>query len=124
MKLAQASFPGDSAKRIVLITDGVETIGSARVAASRLAEDGIGLDVIPIDLASKSEVLVEKIDLPGEIRQGQPFETRVVVQRYQEGTDIPVEGRLRVIRSIGPREQVLLDTPQTLDRDINVFPDS
>lgn len=123
LKLAQASFPEDTAKRVVVITDGVETLGSASATAKRMAESGIGIDVVPIDLAAKSEILVEKVDLPTDIRQGQPFETRVVVQRYQEGDrNEPVEGRLRVVRSVGPREQVLLDTPQTLDRDVNVFP--
>lgn len=123
LKLAQASFREDSAKRVVIITDGVETLGSATATAKRMAEAGIGIDVVPIDLAAKSEILVEKIDLPTDIRQGQPFETRVVVQRYQEGDrNEPVEGRLRVIRSVGPREQILLDEPQTLDRDVNVFP--
>lgn len=123
LKLAQASFPEDTAKRVVIVTDGVETLGSAAITAKRMADSGIGIDVVPIDLASKSEILVEKVDLPTDIRQGQPFETRVVVQRYQEGDEnLPVEGRLRVIRSVGPREQILLDTPQTLDRDINVFP--
>jgi uncharacterized membrane protein len=123
LKLAQASFPEDSAKRVVVITDGVETLGQAATTARRMAESGIGIDVVPIDLASKSEILVEKVDLPTEIRQGQPFETRVVVQRYQEGDrNEPVQGRLRVVRSVGPREQILLDTPQTLDRDVNVFP--
>lgn len=123
LKLAQASFHEDSAKRIVVITDGVETLGTAATTARRMAESGIGIDVVPIDLATKSEILVEKIDIPSNIRQGQPFETRVVVQKYQEaGQESPVDGRLRVIRSVGPREQILLDSAQTLDRDVNVFP--
>ena len=123
LKLAQASFPEDTAKRVIVVTDGVETLGSAAATAQRMADSGIGIDVVPIDLASKSEILVEKVDLPSDIRQGQPFETRVVVQRYQEGDgNEPVQGRLKVTRSVGPREQILLDTPQTLDRDVNVFP--
>lgn len=123
LKLAQAAFPEDSAKRVVVITDGVETIGSAAAVAKSMADTGIGIDVVPINLAAKSEILVEKVDLPADIRQGQPFETRVVVQRYQEnGQNEPVEGRLKLTRSIGPTDQVLLDTPVTLDKDINVFP--
>ncbi len=88
-----------------------------------MAELGIGFDVVPIDLAAKSEVLVEKIDLPNDIRQGQPFETRVVVQRYQESNDNqPVQGTLRVTRRVGSREELILNQEQSLDRDINVFP--
>ncbi len=124
LKLAQASFPEDSAKRVVVITDGVETLGTAQVTAQRMAEEGIGIDVVPIDLAAKSETLVEKIDLPTDIRQGQPFETRVVVQRYQEeGKDDPVKGTLKVTRSIGPSEETVFSSDDiTLDREVNVFP--
>ena len=46
-----------------------------------------------------------------------------MVNKYQEqGTDEPVPGRLRLLRSSGPREQVLLDESITLDKDVNVFP--
>jgi uncharacterized membrane protein len=123
LKLAQASFPEDSAKRVVILTDGIETIGSSTAVAKSMVENGIGIDVIPISLSARSEILVEKVDLPGNIRQGQPFETRIVINRYQEGDDnSPVPGRLRLLRSIGPREQVILDESITLDKDVNVFP--
>ncbi len=124
LKLAQASFPEDSAKRVVVITDGVETLGTAQVTAQRMAEEGIGIDVVPIDLAAKSETLVEKIDIPADIRQGQPFETRVVVQRYQpDGKNDPVNGTLTIKRSMGPNETTVFSSPDiTLDKDVNVFP--
>ncbi len=123
LKLAQASFPEDAAKRIVVITDGIETLGSAAPIAKSLSEAGIGIDVVPISLAAKSEILVEKVDLPTNIRQGQPFETRIVVNRYQEdGSNRPVPGRLRLLRTAGPNEKIILDEPVTLDKDVNVFP--
>lgn len=123
LKLAQASFREDSAKRIVIITDGIETIGSASAVAKSMSEAGIGIDIVPINLAARSEILVEKVDLPTNIRQGQPFETRIVVNRYQEdGTDEPIPGRLRLLRNSGPSEQVLLDESISLDKDVNVFP--
>lgn len=122
LKLAAASFPEDSAKRIVIITDGVETVGTAGAVAKSMADAGIGIDVVPISMAAKSEILVEKVDLPTNIRQGQPFETRVVINRFQEGTDQPVPGRLRLLRKVGPREQILLDEAVALDKDVNVFP--
>ncbi|RMF37597.1 MAG: VWA domain-containing protein [Planctomycetota bacterium] len=123
LKLAAASFPEDSAKRIVIITDGNETLGDAAAVARSLVESGIGIDVVPITLQSTSEVLVEKIDIPTTIRQGQPFESRIVISRYAApGNDRPVTGRLRLIRGVGPEEQTLLDEAVTLDRDVNVFP--
>ncbi len=64
LKLAQASFLEDSSKRIVILTDGNQTLGSAESTAQRLAENGIGIDVVPIRLDSNTEIMVEKIDIP------------------------------------------------------------
>lgn len=122
LKLAQAAFPEDSAKRVVIVTDGIETLGSAESVAQSMSEAGIGIDVVPIKISTSSEILVEKVDLPNNIRQGQPFETRIVVNRFQEEDTGPVSGRLRLLRSVGAREQVLVDQPIELDKDVNVFP--
>ncbi len=123
LKLAQASFLEDSAKRIVILTDGNQTLGSAEATAQRLSDTGIGIDVVPVRLDSKTEVLVEKIDVPGFVRQGQTVDARVVINRYSEsGNAKDIPGRLRVVRRIGNQSEVLADGPYTLDRDINVIP--
>lgn len=123
LKLAQASFLEDSAKRIVILTDGNQTLGSAEATAQRLSETGIGIDVVPVRLDTKTEVLVEKIDVPGFVRQGQTVDARVVINRYSEpGNEKNIDGRLRVVRRIGNQSEVLADGPYTLDRDINVIP--
>ncbi|MCA9128482.1 MAG: VWA domain-containing protein [Planctomycetales bacterium] len=123
LKMAAAAFPEDAAKRVVVLTDGVETLGSATAVAQAMVDAGIGIDVVPIELSAGSEILVEKVDLPSDIRQGQPFETRIVINRYQGSDDgAPVPGRLRLMRSVGPSEQVLIDTNVELDKDVNVFP--
>jgi uncharacterized membrane protein len=124
LKLAAASFLEDSARRIVILTDGNQTLGSAEAAAKRLAETGVGIDVVPVRLDSSTEVLVEKIDIPGYVRQGQTVEARVVINRFQEPGSEPkdIDGRLRVLRRIGNQIETLVDSPYTLDRDINVVP--
>lgn len=124
LKLAAASFLEDTAKRIVILTDGNQTLGTAEATAKRLAETGIGIDVVPVRLDSGTEVLVEKIDVPGFVRQGQTVEARVVINRYQESGAEPreIDGRLRVIRRVGNQMETLVDSPYTLDRDINVIP--
>lgn len=124
LKLAQAAFPEDSAKRVVIVTDGVETLGNSSAVAQTMVESGIGIDVVPIKIASGSEILVEKVDLPSNIRRGQPFETRVVLSKYHEaGTEPgPVSGRLRLVRSVGASEQTIFEQNVELDKDVNVFP--
>ena len=104
LKLAQASFTEDSAKRIVVVTDGNENIGDARTIASMLADDGIGIDVAPIRLTARAEVAVEKVTLPPDIRKGQPVETRVIVNNYAERM---IPGKLRVTRRVGSQETFL-----------------
>ena len=52
LKLAQASFLEDSAKRIVVLTDGNQTLGSAESTAQQLSDTGIGIDVVPVDRKS------------------------------------------------------------------------
>ncbi len=121
LKLAQACFPEDTARRVVVITDGNETLGAAASVAQSLTTAGIGIDVVPVRLESNAEVLVEKIDIPGSVRQGQPVDAKIVIHRYAEnGQNTPVEGNLRVTRRIGNRTEVLADEAYTLEKDVNV----
>ena len=87
LKLAKASFPEDTARRVVIISDGNENIGDATAVAQSMADDGIGIDVIPIELLAESEVSVDKLVMPSDIRKGQAFETRVVLTNDSQPTD-------------------------------------
>lgn len=125
LKLAQASFPEDSAKRVVIVTDGNENLGDARTVARGLGDAGIGIDVVPIALPSQAEVAVEKIALPPDIRRGQPIEARVVVENYTkpspENPTGEVKGRLRVTRRFGNQDDPLGDVEVTLKPGKNPF---
>lgn len=125
LKLAQASFPEDSAKRIVIVSDGNENLGDARTIARTLTNNGIGIDVVPVILDDRSEIAVEKISLPPDIRRGQPMEARVVVQNYtqpsQENPTGEVSGRLRVTRKYGNQEELLSEETVTLKPGKNSF---
>ena len=127
LKLAQASFPEDSAKRVVIITDGNENLGDARTVARTLADAGIGIDVVPIRLDSQAEVAIEKVSLPPDIRKGQPIEARVVLENYtkpsKENPTGEVSGRLRVIRRYSNQDEPLSDGDMkvTLKPGKNVF---
>ncbi|HEY2840408.1 MAG TPA: glutamine amidotransferase, partial [Pirellulales bacterium] len=79
IKLAQAAFPHDAAKRIVLISDGNQNIGDALEEARAASEAGISIDVLPIRYGARSEIIVEKVTVPPDIRKGQPFDLRIVV---------------------------------------------
>jgi uncharacterized membrane protein/Mg-chelatase subunit ChlD len=123
LSLAQAAMEDNTARRIVIVTDGNENLGQARKLARRLADSGIGIDVVPVLLQAKSEVLVEKIDIPGNVRTGQPFEIRVVATSYSDGSSAkPATGKLRVTQSVGGQDTLLLEEKVTLDPGKNVYP--
>ena len=122
LNLAQASMPEDTARRIVVVTDGNENLGSARDTAGRLAAAGIGIDVVPVTTRATGEVVVEKVDLPPTVRKGQPFEARVVIDRQAAQGDGPARGTLRVKQVVGGAEQLLTEQSVELDAGTNVFP--
>ena len=100
LKLAKASFNEDSASRIVIISDGNENLGDSRAIAKSMAEEGIGIDVVPIELIANSEVQVEKVVIPTDVRKDAEFPTRVIINNQsapgQDGKE--VTGTLRVVR--------------------------
>ena len=102
---AKAMFPYDSAKRIVLVTDGNQNLGDAQREARRATAAGVSLDVVPVMLTARNEVSVEKIDVPARTRRGQPFEMRVVLHNdATEESQQAVAGKLRIVRKSGERE--------------------
>ena len=108
LKLARAAFPEDTARRVVIISDGNENVGDSLAIAQAMAEDGIGIDVVPIELLAGSEVSVDKVVLPTDIRKGQAFETKVVLTNDSD-SDGNVSGKLRLIRKTAQTEELVAE---------------
>lgn len=91
--LAIAMLPADTSKRLVLISDGNETIGSAIEAASKAAAGspqiytkqqhnlriGIPIDVVPIEFQVSSDVQVLRVEAPPVAQSGQTVTLRIVL---------------------------------------------
>lgn len=118
LKLAKASFPEGTARRVVIISDGNENIGDARMMARSLAEEGTGIDVVPVSLIANSEISVEKVVLPVDIRKGQDFEGRVVINN---DSDQEVTGNLEIFLSNMRENRMISQGPKTLQPGKNVF---
>ncbi len=99
LELAEASFPPDSAKRVVIVSDGNQNVGDASAQAERMLAAGTGIDVVPIRYQRRGDVVVERIDAPSNIRSGTPFALRIVVDNISEGKT--TTGKLRVTRELG-----------------------
>jgi uncharacterized membrane protein/Mg-chelatase subunit ChlD len=110
IKLAQATFPEDAAKRIVIVSDGNQNMGDALDQARHVADAGVSIDVQPVLFLARSEVLVEKVALPPDVRKGQPFDLRVVLNNTTqptEGESGVVQGKLIVSQRTDDQPRVI-----------------
>jgi uncharacterized membrane protein/Mg-chelatase subunit ChlD len=122
LKLALATFPEDSAKRIVVVTDGNENIGNSQEMAAILSERGISIYVVPIHLQRRGEVSVEKVAIPTDVRKGQPFDVRVVIQNDNPGRDsATTAGRLILTRRTGQNIETIAEMEVELPAGKKVF---
>jgi uncharacterized membrane protein len=124
MKLAQASFPEDAAKRIVIISDGNQNLGNAAEQAQGLAQAGVGIDVMPVRYQTRAEIIVERVAIPADVRRGQPFDLRVVITNTaapRPGDSGEVRGRLVLSRNASGRTDVLSDEAVVLPPGKKVF---
>jgi len=120
LRLAFAVLPPRCGKRVVLLSDGIETRGDALDQA--LSAQAMGIEVSCVSLSSRPqrELLVEEMTAPPQVRVGEPFDLRVVVsatsetevtlRAYRDGA--PVEAR--AVR-LAPGRNVLALT-QSIDR--------
>jgi Mg-chelatase subunit ChlD len=109
LKMAMVMFPADASKRIVILTDGNENIASAREQARSVVEAGIGIDVVPLASAPRSDVLVDKVTVPAHAREGLAFDVKVALQVVPSPIDphAQVPGLVTVIRRAGDHQQIL-----------------
>ena len=82
---AAAVMPTEGSRRIVVLTDAVETTGNSRAAAKELADQGIAVDVIELDTGRASDALVTRVDAPVVVRQGEQVPVQVEVQATAAG---------------------------------------
>lgn len=124
LKLAQATFPEDSSRRLVIVTDGNENEGDSLSLLQTLEDEGISVDVVPIELSQRSEIEVDKVAIPSDTRKGQPFDGSVVLNNLGQPTtqdDAVVTGKVRVWRRQGKNEEMISEQNVVLDPGKNVL---
>jgi uncharacterized membrane protein len=124
LKLAQASFPEDAAKRIVLVSDGNENLGNVLEQAQGAAGSGIGIDVMPVRFDVRSEVIVDRVAIPADVRRGEPFDLKIVLTNTAQPRDDDkghVRGRLKLWQRSGGQSVLLSDEQVSLPPGKRVF---
>ena len=108
LQLGLALFPDEGAKRLVLFSDGRENLGHALDQAELAAVQDIQLTFISLQAPEgQVEVLVESLDSPADVRQGQRFDLTVVINSTASvGATLRVFGDGQLIYS----QQVHLQT--------------
>ncbi len=75
----------EGSRRIVLITDGVDTAGNAREASAILGEDGIAVDVVQLAAGSRSDVLVRSVKTRPTARVGDMVSVEIEIESSISG---------------------------------------
>ena len=74
LDFASALLPTETHRHIVLLSDGNDTTGHAAEAARRLAASGLRLSTVALPNAASPEVLVERVDIPQQLKTGESFD--------------------------------------------------
>ncbi len=74
LAFASALLPEGKTRRVVLLSDGYDTGGRATAAARALAAGGIELLAYPLENPPRPEVLIERLEIPAELREGEAFD--------------------------------------------------
>jgi uncharacterized membrane protein len=75
---AWQTMPPDTINRVVVLSDGNETLGDGVAAAKRAATHGLKLFSAPYQADVKEEVLLEDLVVPGEVKKGASFAVSAV----------------------------------------------
>ncbi len=87
-RMAMALLPHDTAKRIVIVSDGNNNVGDVLAEIEAAAANGIGVDVLPMTYLHTSEVYLEKLYVPASANDGDlvPLRAFINSRRAVTGT--------------------------------------
>ncbi|HKX19604.1 MAG TPA: VWA domain-containing protein, partial [bacterium] len=86
LDLARSVLPVEGTRRIVLLSDGGENAGDAASSERAAAAAGIPIDVVPVGGAPAPDVFVDDVVAPQEVRPGETYEVRAVLQATAPAT--------------------------------------
>lgn len=98
LKLAGALLPGDSRRRIVLLSDGRENDGDARREAQNLANRDVRIDACPLNGRSGPEVRLDSLLAPARMFAGESLSIKLKVN-----SNIETTARLRLYQDDIPQ---------------------
>lgn len=80
LSLALAAFPENAGKQVVLFSDGNANAGDTLAQALQAAGRGVRVHVVPFPREVSTEALVERVQAPTLVKEGEPFDLRVWIR--------------------------------------------
>ncbi|MFN8371574.1 MAG: VWA domain-containing protein [Anaerolineae bacterium] len=80
VRLALALFPADAARRIVVLSDGLATVGDTEAAAQLATAAGVEISYVNFARQPGPEVQVTNVIVPDSVNEGQQFDLTVTVE--------------------------------------------
>lgn len=90
LEVASAAIPPSFVPKIVVLSDGNQTAGDAIRAALR---GGVPVSTVPLQTRSEPEVQVSNVDVPAQVREGEPFKMNITIDSNHDD-----EGEVEVYR--------------------------
>lgn len=114
LQLAMALFPNEGSKRAILLSDGQENLGVALEQADLLALSQIELLYYPLNNQPQGvEVLVEALEAPSSIRQGEQLQLTATIR-----SSAPIGASLQIT---GDNNEIVANQQVTLSQGENQF---
>ena len=137
LRASAALLPTAGSRRVVLMSDMADTGGGVREAAEELAEAKVAVDVVVLDTALGSEALVEGVEVPGVVREGEllsatvrvrsdragPARLQVTAGDHVERSDIELEAGVNRFDILIPVDEVGEDPSGPLAVEAQLFAD-
>lgn len=80
LRFAATVFPGDTARRLVVLTDGQTTDTDTAREVQALSDAGIEVWMVPLPEDKAADVLLSRFEAPAQIAKNEPFLLRAVVE--------------------------------------------
>ncbi|MBP7937693.1 MAG: VWA domain-containing protein [Phycisphaerae bacterium] len=84
LRMAMASFPEGFSRRVVLVTDGNENLGSLNEEIEVAAANKVAVDVIPIEYQLRNEVLFDRIVVPPHANKDTKIPLRLLLKSRED----------------------------------------
>jgi len=114
IRLALSVAPQDAANRIVLLSDGNDTVAepTALAAASMARQVNVPIDVYPLAAAAAGDVRVERLLIDSQVEADQPFVVKAVVHSERaQAARVTMIRRGQMVNLSGDRDRYYITVP-------------